>query len=70
MRHGRAQSRPAAVLPLIPFSADYIINIAGFEFSVGTGPPDAMSGWVGSCATTIKRRSDRTPNCVRFDPEL
>jgi hypothetical protein len=36
MRHARGQSRSAAALPSTPFSVDYIINIAGFEFSVGT----------------------------------
>jgi hypothetical protein len=36
MRHARAQSRSAAALPLIPFSVDCVMNIAGFEFSIGT----------------------------------
>ena len=31
---------------------------------------NAASDWVGSCAITIKRRRDRTPNSVRFNPEL
>jgi hypothetical protein len=50
MRHARAQFRSAATLPLIPFSVDYIINIAGFEFSVGTGAallPDGRTVTVG-----------------------
>jgi hypothetical protein len=38
MRQARAKSRSTAALPFSPFWVDYIINIAGFEFSVGTAP--------------------------------
>src|SRR6202521_325777 len=40
--------------------------------AIQTSPPrglcNAASDWVGSCAITIKRRRDRTPNSVRFNP--
>ena len=37
MRRFRVQFRSAVTLPPTLFLADYIINIAGFEFSTGTG---------------------------------
>ena len=37
MRRFREQFRSAVTLPPTLFLADYIINIAGFEFSTGTG---------------------------------
>ena len=40
MLQSRAQFRPAAVLLPALFSADCTINIAEFEFSIGTG-----AGW-------------------------
>jgi hypothetical protein len=37
MRRFRVQFRSAVTLPPTLFLADYIIDIAGFEFSTGTG---------------------------------
>ena len=37
------------------------------QSSTPRGQCNAGSGWVGSCATTIKRRRDRQPNSVQFN---